>query len=203
MKTPGFQNKIIGIYGVSAVGKTVLTQHLTRVLTITEVQSTDSLKALYRTFHPEDPMGSMSSYLAWTLVGPQTERNVIKGFLRYRNSVAPLITALMQRAMAEQFTLIFDGIHFSPALPLGGLSIPVVPILLTIDDESAHKRRIHLKASGRTALEQRLMLHFDNIRLIQTYLLNEAKRCHSLVIDTGKETVKQTVQLVTQFLHDS
>jgi len=203
MKDTALGHSVIGLYGVVAVGKTTLAHELTRVINTSEVQSTDNLIALQRSLHPDDLRSAAPSYLAWTIYGDRTPSNVARGFSTYRESIAPFISTLIERAAREQFTLILDGIHFGPGYLGRDGGISIVPLLLVVKDEAAHRSRIHQKCCGRTDLEARLLEHFDTIRIIQTFLIEEAGKAGPCVVETGAATIQQSLHVVRELLCDS
>src|SRR3989344_1221213 len=169
------KNCVIGLYGINSVGKSVLSQKLTEKFKVCELQSTDNLLKMTKYFYPENEYAHCSSCTAWKVRGSKTEVNIIEGFKGYREYVEGLINCLIQRVAAENFTMIFEGIHFNPQCRRNNEGIVVIPVLLTLKNIEKHRQRIIEKSNGRKELEERLLNNMQVSRVIQDFLIPEAK----------------------------
>lgn len=196
-------NFAIGIYGINSVGKTVQSQMLMKYFPICELQSTDNLIKIYKSLNPHWPYTNSTSFTSWKVIGEKKKENIVNGFISYRDSVEEYINTLIRRIQSEKLTIIFDGIHFSPQSSNKHPDVNIIPILLIIQDESIHRQRIREKAQGRKELEELLLENIHTARKIQDFLISEAKDNNCLFIDTGKDTVEQTLEKIVDIIDDS
>lgn len=190
---------VVGLYGVSAVGKTVLSQSLLSGLKTAELISTDHLKWIQRMVEPEGPYVSLSSYTAWRAHGACSLETIKRGLDGYRRTVYPFIDILVDRARDEEFILVIDGIHFSPEVSHRN-DILILPVLLTVMDEDRHRKRLREKAAGRRALWTVINDNFSTVRTIQNILLSEAEREAGLTIDTADTSKRSAIRRILQRL---
>ena len=179
------ENIVLGIYGVNGVGKTVVSQKLLAEIKIGELQSTDNLLPIFRLNNPDEKWSAICSYTAWQMINDRNQANIIAGFRKYRGQLRGYIKSLIDRACADQFSLIIEGIHFEADLNRTK-KIKVIPVLLKIGDRTKHQKRISEKSAGRTDLKNKLKDNFAAIRTIQDFLIKEARSANCLIIDTGR-----------------
>ncbi|KKU91769.1 MAG: 2-phosphoglycerate kinase [Candidatus Jorgensenbacteria bacterium GW2011_GWA1_48_11] len=193
---------VVGLYGINSAGKTAISRLLMKEIPICEIQSTDNLMKLFKSYHKDPKYVGLSSRTAWKLIGEENETNIIEGFKIYRSIVSSDIDVLINRVPTENFTMIFEGIHFSPKNREADKAVKIIPILLTLQDKEAHKRRIIEKCNGRNELEQRLLDGMKTARLIQEFLIREAKENGTIVVDTSFDIVKQTLNKILKIISD-
>lgn len=94
--------KAIGIYGVFGVGKSYLAHGLSSQLWDYDTVATDNLLAIARNIDKSNSYLQQSSYLAWQLIGDNSQKNIIDGFKRYRDKLQPLIRIILDRAYKQE-----------------------------------------------------------------------------------------------------
>ena len=190
------QNYAIGLYGVNGAGKSVLSKELMACFSVCELQSTDNLLKIYKHLNPKSPYRNLVSYTAWQCFGKKTEKNIAKGFAGYRNLLFDYLDCLIQRVPAEKLTMIFDGIHFDPRLKETNKDVQIVPILLTLKNSEIQRQRIMEKSGGREELEEILLSNIETSRNIQDYLIREAKQRGVFILDTGTDSVVESLNKI-------
>jgi 2-phosphoglycerate kinase len=174
---------VILLGGATGVGKSTIATMLASRLGMTRVIPTDAIREVMRSMFTEDifPTLHTSSFDAARLVRhPLTESAdpVIVGFRDQASAVAVGIEALVQRAVSEGTDLIVEGAHVVPGFldhkRFHGDAV-IVPMLVTVDDEEAHRSHFLMRAhESRNRPSERYLDFFDNIRKLQKYLKSMA-----------------------------
>jgi len=174
---------VILLGGATGVGKSTIATMLASRLGMTRVIPTDAIREVMRSMFTEDifPTLHTSSFDAARLVRhPLTASAdpVIVGFRDQAAAVAVGIEALVQRAVDEGTDLIVEGAHVVPGFldhkRFHGEAV-IVPMLVTVDDEEAHRSHFLMRAhESRNRPSERYLDFFDNIRKLQRYLKSMA-----------------------------
>jgi 2-phosphoglycerate kinase len=174
---------VILLGGATGVGKSTIATMLASRLGITRVIPTDAIREVMRSMFTEDifPTLHTSSFDAARLVRhPLTASAdpVIVGFRDQASAVAVGIESLVQRAVSEGTDLILEGAHVVPGFldhkRFHGEAV-IVPMLVTVDDEEAHRSHFLMRAhESRNRPSERYLDFFDNIRKLQKYLKSMA-----------------------------
>jgi 2-phosphoglycerate kinase len=174
---------VILLGGATGVGKSTIATMLASRLGITRVIPTDAIREVMRSMFTEDifPTLHTSSFDAARLVRhPLTASAdpVIVGFRDQAAAVAVGIESLVQRAVDEGTDLIVEGAHVVPGFldhkRFHGDAV-IVPMLVTVDDEEAHRSHFLMRAhESRNRPSERYLDFFDNIRKLQKYLKSMA-----------------------------
>ncbi len=203
---------VVLVSGAAGVGKSVLAAELGYRLGIPRVVSTDSVRqALRSLISPElSPMLHASSYAAWRAellpyeiasAKPKRKR-VVRGFQAQVQQMSRAIEAIIERNVKEATSLVIEGTHLVPGLsPLRPDDRAlVIEIVLAVRDEDDHRENFS-RREGRTHRmrpSDDYLEHFAEIRMIQDFVLEQAAREGSPVVDTTDfdRAVEQTVEQV-------
>ncbi len=189
---------ILLIGGTSGCGKSTIATALANQLDIVRTQSTDMLREVMRTMISKRliPILHKSSFSAWEALPVQESRLaeyqeilVADGFLAQVDLLSVASEAVIDRALRERVSLIFEGVHIHHSLveriPEDSDAV-IAPIMLAVLKRKDLKERI--KGRGTRAPErrsERYMEHFDEIWRLQSFLLSEADRTKTPIIVNG------------------
>jgi len=184
---------VILLGGTSGVGKTSLAVEVAHRLGIARVLSTDAIRQVMRiTLSPElVPALHASSYDAYRVLPPDPSRQdaVIAGFHAQASTVAVGIRASLDRAVAENASLILDGVSVVPGLlALDAWADRAYVIFLVVGalDEQALRNRFAARAVGQQQrAAHRYLEHFDAICKIQDHFLDLAERHDVPIVDNS------------------
>ena len=198
---------LILLGGATAVGKSTIATMLANRLGITRVIPTDAIREVMRSMFSAElfPTLHTSSYDTAGLVRgplPRSADPVIVGFSEQTAALSVGVEALMQRAVAEGTDLIVEGAHLVPGFVdlarFQGAAV-VVPMVVTVDDEEAHRSHIRKRASeaGNRPAERYLEL-FQNIRKMQRYVKSMALQQGVAIVPSYNldATLSQVIELV-------
>jgi 2-phosphoglycerate kinase len=170
---------VILLGGATGVGKSTIATMLAGRLGITRVIPTDAVREVMRSMFTAElfPTLHSSSYDTARLVRtpvPEGADPVIVGFRDQTAAVSVGVEALIQRAVEEGTDLIVEGAHLVPGfLDLARFEgeAVVVPLVVTVDDDDAHRSHIRKRASeARHRPAERYLELFGNIRKMQRYI---------------------------------
>jgi len=189
---------ILLIGGTSGCGKSTIATALANQLEIVRTQSTDMLREVMRTMISKRllPVLHKSSFSAWEALPVQEGRLtedqellVADGFLAQVDLLSVASEAVIERAMRERVSLIFEGVHIHQSMveriPQDGDAL-IAPIMLAVLKRKDLKERI--RGRGTRAPErrsERYLQHFDEIWQLQSFLLSEADRTKTPIIVNG------------------
>lgn len=190
---------IVLIGGAPGVGKSTVASELGYRLGIPRMVSTDAVRqALRSLISPElSPLLHESSYTAWRAELLPPERidakpeplRVIRGFRAQIQQLATAITAIIERNLHENMSLVMEGIHLVPGLsPKHDFEgAMVVELMLMVEDENSHRDHFGLRErQTHDSRDQDVYLeHFREIRLLQEYLLERAREERVPVVDAS------------------
>jgi 2-phosphoglycerate kinase len=172
---------VVLIGGATGVGKSTLATQLATRLGIVRVVATDAVREVLRAVFSRELMPTLhaSSFEAGEVLRePPTRDAVIVGFREQTAAVSVGVNALLDRAAIEGTSLIMEGAHIVPGfLDASAWSdrVLVVPVILTVDEEDAHRNHFATRAAdhaGRSA--DRYLQRFENIRRVQRYIKSQA-----------------------------
>lgn len=198
---------IILIGGTTGVGKSTIATELAHRLGITRIVSTDSIREVMRGIFSKDLMPAIyeSSFDAWRALRipvPRGANPVIMGFREQTAAVATGIKALIERATLERVSLMVEGVHIVPGYidPTQFQNAVVVPLVITVDDEDAHRSHFYIREvqTDGTRPFEKYRANFGNIRLLGHYIEDLAREhgiacIHSHELD---RTVADTLEIV-------
>jgi 2-phosphoglycerate kinase len=182
---------ILLLGGPAGAGKTSLALEVASRLGIHRVVSTDAIRQVMRIMLSQElvPTVHASSYDAWKVLarGTKADDPVVEGFRDQAQIVSVGVRAIMDRAIAENASVIIDGVSVVPGLiDLDAYKdrAEVVFLLVATLDPEAFRSRFESRAKGETnRLPHRYIEHLDAIVRIQDHLLELADRFHVPIVD--------------------
>lgn len=204
---------VLLIGGVTGVGKSTVSHEICYRLDITQVQSTDLMREIVRTYlsPPVVPMLQHSSFEAWKSI-PNTRSKkgfftksvpVIEGFLSQLEVLKPALLSSIERAMQEQNHMIIEGIHIVPDeidLSFAQESMITIPVMLANTSKSALKKQLTRRGKEQTSRPaKRYVENLDNIWALQSFLLKRADKADIPIITNKniKATVSAVIELIS------
>jgi len=208
---------VVVVGGTAGVGKSLIAAELAYRLGIARVVSTDSVRQALRSLISAElsPVLHASSYTAWRAellpaeqasVKPKRKR-VLRGFQTQVMQLATAVDAIIDRHVIEATSLVIEGIHLVPGLSprLANVgSAVIVPIILSVSDEDDHRENFGRREQS--TFVQRpsagYLEHFEEIRMLQGFLLQQAQREGVAVIETTAtdKAVDRAVEVVLDVL---
>jgi 2-phosphoglycerate kinase len=182
---------ILLLGGATGAGKTALAQEVAHRLGIAGLVSTDAIRQVMRLTLSKDlvPAIHASSYDAWRTLPDLSgaEDPVIEGFRAMAATVGVGVRGMMDRAVAENSSLIIDGVSLVPGLldlsSYQDRAHVIFLIVATLDPEAFASR---FAARAREAAKRpphRYLENLDAILRIQDYLLELADQCGVPIVD--------------------
>jgi len=186
------------IGGAPGTGKSTIATQLAHRLGITRIVSTDAVRQVMRAVVARElvPHVHTSSFDAAgavpanELTGPGVGAHpTVVGFVQQAETVRVGVRGIVDRAVAEQFPLVLEGVHLVP----GAEIVPpcaratVVELLVAVHDPAEHQSHFYSRAqhTGDARPVERYLSAFDEIRRIQDHLLAAAFRSGVAVVEAG------------------
>jgi 2-phosphoglycerate kinase len=201
---------ILLLGGATGAGKTALAQEVAHRLGIAGLVSTDAIRQVMRLTLSKDlvPAIHASSYDAWRALPElsRAEDPVVEGFRAMAATVSVGVRAMMDRAVAENSSLIIDGVSLVPGLidlaSYQDRAHVIFLIVATLDPEAFASR---FAARAREAAERpphRYLENLDAILRIQDYLLELAEQNGVPIVDNVSfdRSVTSIIRHVTETL---
>ncbi len=198
---------IILIGGTTGVGKSTIATMLANRLGIVRIVSTDAVREVMRAFFSDVLMPSIhtSSFEAAKALRqplPDSIDPTIAGFREQTISVLVGVKALIKRAITEGTHVIIEGAHIVPGF-INLNEFPnafIVQLVITVMDESLHRGHFYIRESETQGTRPflRYIRHFENIRKIQEFIVEEANKRGIVTIDSVYLDV--TVSEVLQYI---
>lgn len=208
---------VMYIGGASGTGKSTLSLGLAPLLRIYRINATDTIRQVMRmVFSPNVlPVLHTSSfelagdYQGVGQTGDDDSRDfddrLIANFEEQATRVSVGVRAVVERAIAENMSILVEGVHLYPPLvpfpDLEGAAYQVPMVLASLDPE-AHRSRFLARArfGGRRA--ERYLEKFGAIRTIHDFILQQAETHDVPLLDTpeGDTSVTPALRLITSFL---
>ena len=195
---------ILLVGGTSGCGKSTIATALANQLDIVRTQSTDMLREVMRSMLSERllPILHSSSFSAWKALPSHQGRPpedhdealLAEGFLAQADLLSVASEAVIERALRERVSLIFEGVHIHPSLldriPKDTDAV-IAPIMLAVLKRGNLKERI---AGRGTKVPQRrsarYLENFQDIWHLQSFLLSEADRTKiPIIVNTKRDGV--------------
>jgi 2-phosphoglycerate kinase len=126
---------------------------------------------------------------------------VLDGFLEQTREVLVGVRAAIDRALEEGWSMVLEGVHLVPGmLPREIEGALVVQCVLSIDDAEAHASHFWIRDTDSEGVRpyEKYLEAFDDIRLIQTYILGRARKHGVPVIENGniEDAIGEVMELV-------
>jgi 2,3-bisphosphoglycerate-independent phosphoglycerate mutase len=205
---------VVYLGGASGTGKSTLALELAPLLRIYRVNSTDTIRQVMRMlFAPAIlPALHTSSFE----VAEEAERDaepgsvsakLLSAFTEQATRVCVGVRAVVERAIAENMSVVVEGVHLVPGLvPFPDLegACYQVHFLLGTEDEETHRTRFAVRSSAGVRRAERYLLAFPAIRAIHDHLQHEADTRSVPVVDTsiGEPPVRSALQIITRALRE-
>jgi 2-phosphoglycerate kinase len=182
---------IILLGGAAGVGKTSLALEVAHRLGIGRMLSTDSIRQILRLTLSRELVPAIhgSSYDAHREMASQEEgaAAVLEGFRAQTSTVSVGIRASMDRAVAENASLVMDGVSLVPgSIDLEGYEelADVIFLVVATLDEQAFRNRFAARAQGqKRRAPHRYLENIDAILQIQEHFLDQADRHGVPIVD--------------------
>jgi 2-phosphoglycerate kinase len=197
---------ILLVGGATGTGKSSVATDVAYRLGITRVTSTDFVRQTMRAFFSEDFMPAIhhSSFEAGrAIAGDDADANqaVLDGFVEQTREVLVGVRAAIDRALEEGWSIVLEGVHLVPGmLPKEIKGALVVECVLAIDDAEAHASHFWIRDTDSEGVRpyEKYLDAFEDIRLIQTYILGRARKHGVPVIANGniEEAIGEVMELV-------
>jgi len=197
---------ILLVGGATGTGKSSVATDVAYRLGITRVTSTDFVRQTMRAFFSTEFMPAIhhSSFEAGrATAGDEDDGNqaVLDGFLEQTREVLVGVRAAIDRALEEGWSIVLEGVHLVPGmLPKQIEGAMVVECVLAIDDAEAHASHFWIRATDSEGVRpyEKYLDAFEDIRLIQTYILGRARKHGVRVIENGniEEAIGEVMELV-------
>jgi len=195
--------------GTSGVGKTSLAVEVAHRLGIARVLSTDSIRQIMRiTLGPElVPALHASSYDAYKRLPPDPARHepVIEGFRAQAATVAVGIRASLDRAVAENASLVVDGVSVVPGVlsldAYDDVAHVIFLVVGSLDEESLRNRFAARAIGAQERAAHRYLENFEAICKIQDHFFELAERYDVPIVDNV--SFDRSVLLVIRHVTDT
>ena len=197
---------ILLVGGATGTGKSTVTTEVAHRLGITRVSSTDVVRQTMRAFFAREFMPSIhySSFEAGpavTVPDDETTDSNLLGFLDQTRHVLVGVSAVLERALTEGYSMAFEGVHLVPGLlPVSLEGAIVCQCVLAIQDERKHASHFWVRASASEGLRpvEKYLHSLPAIRLIQDHLIEQAQKVGVPVIENSRveDTVDAVIDLV-------
>jgi 2-phosphoglycerate kinase len=157
-------------------------------LGITRVTSTDFIRQTIRAYFSREFMPSVhySSFEAGAAV-PEADDPTLEGFLDQTEKVLVGVDAVIERSLAEGWSMVLEGIHLVPGfVPAQIEKALVVHVVLRIPGDEVHRTHFHVRdtATGGARSMDKYLARLDEIRKIQDYIVDQAEQKGVPVIES-------------------
>jgi len=185
---------VLLVGGATGTGKSTIATEVAHRLGITRVTSTDFIRQTMRALFSRELMPSVhySSFEAQLALMKAEEDEagdpVLLGFLDQTRNVLVGVEAAIERALAEGWSMVLEGVHLVPGLvkaePADAL---VVHVVVSVTDEELHRAHFWVRDSTSEGLRplEKYLAGIPEIRLIQDSILERARRCDVPVIENA------------------
>jgi 2-phosphoglycerate kinase len=197
---------ILLVGGATGTGKSTVATDVAYRLGITRVTSTDFVRQTMRAFFSREFMPAIhhSSFEAGrAMAGEEDEGSeaVLEGFLQQTREVLVGVRAAIDRALEEGWSMVLEGVHLVPGmLPKEIRGALVVECMLSIADAEAHASHFWIRDTDSEGVRsyEKYLDAFDDIRLIQAYILGRAGKHGVPVIENGniEDAIAEVMELV-------
>jgi 2-phosphoglycerate kinase len=197
---------ILLVGGATGTGKSTVATDVAYRLGVTRVTSTDFVRQTMRAFFSSDFMPAIhhSSFEAGRATAGDEEDSgdaVLHGFLEQTREVLVGVRAAIDRALEEGWSMVLEGVHLVPGmLPKQIEGALVVECVLAIDDAEAHASHFWIRDTDSEGVRpyEKYLDSFDDIRLIQTYIIGRAQKHGVPVIANGsiEDAIGEVMELV-------
>jgi 2-phosphoglycerate kinase len=197
---------ILLVGGATGTGKSSVATDVAYRLGITRVTSTDFVRQTMRAFFSREFMPAIhhSSFEAGRATADDDAEGseaVLDGFLEQTRDVLVGVQAAVDRALEEGWSIVLEGVHLVPGmLPREIEGALVVQCVLAIDDAEAHASHFWIRDTDSDGVRpyEKYLDAFDDIRLVQAYILGRARKHGVPVIENAniEDAIGAVMELV-------
>ena len=199
---------ILLVGGATGTGKSTVATDVAYRLGVTRVTSTDFVRQTMRAFFSREFMPAIhfSSFEAGRATADEDAEGseaVLDGFLEQTRDVLVGVQAAIDRALEEGWSVVIEGVHLVPGmLPRTIEGALVVQCVLAISDAEAHASHFWIRDNDSEGVRpyEKYLEAFDDIRLVQAYILGRAQKHDVPVIENGdiEDAIGKVMELVLQ-----
>ena len=199
---------LVLVGGATGTGKSTVATEVAHRLGITRVTSTDVVRQTMRAFFSREFMPAIhfSSFEAGRATADEDAEGseaVLDGFLEQTRDVLVGVQAAIDRALEEGWSVVIEGVHLVPGmLPRTIEGALVVQCVLAISDAEAHASHFWIRDNDSEGVRpyEKYLEAFDDIRLVQAYILGRAQKHDVPVIENGdiEDAIGKVMELVLQ-----
>ncbi|MFL5922319.1 MAG: hypothetical protein ACJ75Q_00635 [Gaiellaceae bacterium] len=196
---------ILLVGGATGTGKSTVATDVAYRLGITRVTSTDFVRQTMRAFFSREFMPAIhySSFEAGRAIADEdadVNDAVLNGFLEQTRDVLVGVTAAIDRALQEGWSMVLEGVHLVPGMLPRIENALVVQCVLAINHPEAHASHFWIRDSDSEGVRpyEKYLDSFDDIRRVQEYILGRASRHNVPVVENGEieEAIVEVMELV-------
>lgn len=207
---------VIYIGGASGTGKSTLALELAPLLKIYRINATDTIRQMMRmVFSPQIlPALHSSSFEVHPSLGRGMDAGASEGldderllatFEEQSLRVCVGVRAVVERAVAENMSILVEGVHLYPPLvpfaDLEGLAYQI-PLVLGTNDAEVHRSRFLSRSRTSSRRAERYLESYGPIRSVHEYILQQAENHDVPLLDTssGEPAEGRALRLVVGML---
>jgi 2-phosphoglycerate kinase len=196
---------IVLVGGATGTGKSTVATDVAYRLGITRVTSTDFVRQTMRAFFSREFMPAIhySSFEAGRAMADEDadgSEAVLDGFLEQTRDVLVGVQAAIERALQEGWSMVLEGVHLVPGMLPPIEDALVVQCVLAIDDTEAHASHFWIRDTDSDGVRpyEKYLDAFDDIRLVQAYILGRAGKHDVPVVENGniENAIVEVMELV-------
>jgi 2-phosphoglycerate kinase len=198
---------VLLVGGGTGTGKSTVATEIAHRLGITRVTSTDfirqTMRALFsRELMPTVHYSSFDAELALTKAEEEEAGDpALLGFLDQTRNVLVGVEAAIERALAEGWSMVLEGVHLVPGMVRAERGDALfVHVVLRVVDEELHTARFWVRDVATDGLRplERYLERLPEIRSIQDAIIDRAERYDVPVIESGSldDAVGQVLDIV-------
>jgi 2-phosphoglycerate kinase len=177
---------ILLVGGATGTGKSTVATEVAYRLGITRVSSTDFVRQTMRAFLSQDFMPSIHRS-SFEVPEEDDLRDVLGAFVEQTQNVLIGVRAVIDRALQEGWSLVLEGVHLVPGMLPKVEGAFVVHCMLSIQDEEMHAAHFWVRDASSDGLRpvEKYLDSLDDIRLIQEFVVEQARRASVPVVENG------------------
>jgi 2-phosphoglycerate kinase len=185
---------VLLVGGGTGTGKSTIATEVAHRLGITRVTSTDfirqTMRALFsRALMPSVHYSSFAAELGLTKAEEDEAGDaVLLGFLDQTRNVLVGVEAAVERALAEGWSMVLEGVHLVPGmLKTVSPDALLVHVIVTVTDEELHRAHFWVRDSSTDGLRplDKYLEGMPEIRSLQDAILERARRFDVPVIENA------------------
>jgi 2-phosphoglycerate kinase len=130
----------------------------------------------------------------------ELDKAIVDGFLEQTRDVLVGVVASIERALQEGWSMVLEGVHLVPGMLPRIENALVVQCVLAIPDAEAHASHFWIRDTDSEGMRpyEKYLEAFDDIRLVQEYILGRASRHEVPVVENAniEDAVVEVMELV-------